>query len=73
LHGRSLHSARLSFLLSNAIRLYRVEQRGGELIRPIVTLSEVGPGIVALGRACVRVFDVLAASDRKDLADLTSA
>jgi hypothetical protein len=66
-------SKRRQGLLEDAIRLYRVEQRGGELIRPIVTLSEVGPGIVALGQACVRVSALIAMSARHELDDLTSA
>lgn len=45
--------------LQDVIRLYQVEQRGGELVRPIGSLEDVVPGIVALGQACVRVSDLL--------------
>ena len=59
--------------LEDAVRLNRVEQRGGELIRPIAALSEVGPGMVALGQACVRVSALIAMSARHELVERTSA
>ena len=45
--------------LEDAIRLYGVEQRGGELVRPVADLNDVVPAAVALGQACVRVSDLM--------------
>ena len=45
--------------LEDAIRLYGVEQRGGELVRPLASLDELVPGVVQLGQACVRVSDLM--------------
>lgn len=45
--------------LEDALRLYKVEQRGGELTRLLADTSELVPGIVSLGQACVRVADLM--------------
>lgn len=45
--------------LEDAIRLYRVEQRGGELMKPLESIDELPAGVVALGQACVRVSDLM--------------
>lgn len=45
--------------LEDALRLYKVEQRGGELTRPLSQDSDLLPGIVSLGQACVRVSDLM--------------
>lgn len=45
--------------LEDAIRLYGVEQRGGELVRPLPALEDLVPSIVSLGQACVRVADLM--------------
>jgi len=41
------------------MKLYRVEQHGGELVRAIAGLDELVPGIVSLGQACVRTADLM--------------
>ena len=45
--------------LEDALRLYGVEQRGGELARPLPELEAIVPGIVSLGQACVRAADLM--------------
>lgn len=45
--------------IDDALRLYRVEQHGGQLVRPLAALDDLVPAIVALGQACVRVADLV--------------
>ncbi|MCK6520206.1 DUF1828 domain-containing protein [Myxococcota bacterium] len=45
-------------LLDDALRLYGVEQRGGELVKPLTSADDVLPGLVLLGQACVRTADL---------------
>lgn len=45
--------------VEDVLRLYSVEQRGGELLRPLPDLEGLVPGIVSLGQAAVRVSDLL--------------
>jgi hypothetical protein len=45
--------------IDDALRLYGVEQRGGELVRAISGLDMLVPAIVALGQSCIRVADLM--------------
>ncbi len=45
--------------LADILALYRVEQVGGELIKPLNTLDDVPGAVIALGQACVRAADLL--------------
>jgi hypothetical protein len=45
-------------LVEDALRLYRVEQRGGALEKPLKSVDEIMDGIVHLAQACVRVADL---------------
>jgi len=45
--------------VEDVIRLYEVEQAGGQLVRPIEDISEIVTGVVGLGQACVRVADLV--------------
>jgi len=44
--------------LEDAIRIYGVEQRAGELVYPIGATDDIGTGVLQLGQACVRVADL---------------
>jgi hypothetical protein len=46
-------------LLEDALRLYRVEQRRGELVLPLeVVNDDIVQGVLGLGQACVRAADL---------------
>lgn len=45
--------------IEDALRIYGVEQRGGELVRTISGLDGLVPSIVALGQSCIRVADLM--------------
>lgn len=46
-------------LIDDVLRLYAVEQRGGELVRAIARPDMLMPAIVSLGQACLRVADLM--------------
>lgn len=44
--------------VEDALRIYKVEQVGGALERPLASVDEVMDGVVKLGQACVRIADL---------------
>jgi hypothetical protein len=53
-----LSRKRQSFV-DDALRLYGVEQKGGELVHPLDSPDALVPAIVSLGQACLRVADLM--------------
>lgn len=45
--------------IDDVLRLYQIEQDGGQLVRRLAQPGELVPSIVALGQACVRVADLM--------------
>jgi len=45
--------------LDDVLKLYGVLQQGGALVRPLVGIDHLVPGIVSLGQACVSTADLM--------------
>lgn len=52
-------SPRRKGFIEDVLRLYQVDQEGGQLMRRLASLDELVPTIVSLGQTCVRVADLM--------------
>ncbi len=45
--------------LEDTLRIYGVDQRGGELVKTLTSLDDLVSGVVSLGQTCVRASDLM--------------